>query len=59
MGVTTLQGDYAGRKWSLGTCVPSTYLGGEGLTLSSLEVWPSGSFPKPQSRSGEGALGRL
>ena len=32
----------------MGTWVPSTYVGGVGLRLSSLGVWPSGSFPKLQ-----------
>ena len=32
----------------MGTWVPSTYVGGAGLRLSSLGVWPSGSFPKLQ-----------
>lgn len=41
-------GGFAGRKRSLGTWVPSTYMGGVGLRLSSLGVWPPGSFPKLQ-----------
>lgn len=41
-------GGFAGRKRSLGTWVPSTYMGGAGLRLSSLGVWPPGSFPKLQ-----------